>query len=97
MNITVETNSLDSTYSDYQPMIFQLKGSFASVTISREDLAMEKRHELEAEGNKLSMIRKMKDKALTGALVTTGQPHRLPWPLCLWFVIECTPQPTPTP
>lgn len=43
INITVETNSLDSTYSDCPPMIFQLKGPFASVSISQEDLAMEKK------------------------------------------------------
>lgn len=49
INIAVYTNSLDSTYRDYQPMIFQLKGPFASVSITQEDLATGKRHVSEAE------------------------------------------------
>lgn len=59
-------------------MIFQFEGPFASVSIAQEDLAMEKRHNLKAEDNKLLVIRKTWDKSLTGAWAATEQPHRLP-------------------
>lgn len=73
INITEATNSLDSTYNDYWPMIFQLKGPFASVSFT-QDLAMEKRHDLEAEGNKLydqKDVGQIPDRDFSGNRITT--------------------------